>query len=158
LGNDAANNLSGLAGADTLNGGRGNDALSGGAGGDSYVFARGDGQDVVTDMDATGGATDTVQWLSGVAIDQLWFRHVGNNLEASIIGTSDKVTIQNWYLGTQYQVEQFKTADGKTLLDSKVQGLVAAMGQFVPPALGQTTLPESYQASLQAIVVSSWGG
>ena len=28
---------------------------------------------------------------------------VGNNLEVDIIGTSDKFTLTNWYLGNQYQ-------------------------------------------------------
>ena len=58
----------------------------------------------------------------------------------TVVETTDKVVIQNWYLGTQYHVEQFKTSDGKTLLDSKVQDLVAAMAGFSAPPPGQTTL------------------
>ena len=36
-------------------------------------------------------------------------------------------------------MEQFKTSNGKTLLDSQVQNLVSAMAAFAPPASGQTT-------------------
>lgn len=36
-----------------------------------------------------------MSWLlfSGVALDQVWFRHVGNNLKVSIIGTGDKLAL-----------------------------------------------------------------
>lgn len=37
-------------------------------------------------------------------------------LEASIIGTSDKLIFENWYLGNQYHIEQPKTADNRVLL------------------------------------------
>jgi len=53
-GNVASNNLSGGAGADTLAGGGGGDTLTGGVGADRFVFAKGDGQDVVTDFGAHG--------------------------------------------------------------------------------------------------------
>jgi len=47
-------------------------------------------------------------------------------------GTS---TLTNWYLGNQYHVEQFKTSDGKVLLDSAVQNLVQAMAAHYATAL-----------------------
>ena len=74
------------------------------------------------------------------------------------IGTiGDKAVLQNWYLGTQHHVEQFHTSDGRTLLDSKVQDLVSAMASFSVPAIGQTTLPPSYQSTLLPIIASDWG-
>lgn len=42
-------------GDDLLGGGGGRDRLTGGAGSDTFVFRSGDGRDVVTDFDATGG-------------------------------------------------------------------------------------------------------
>ncbi|MDP3845635.1 MAG: calcium-binding protein [Pseudomonas sp.] len=82
-------------------------------GGDSYLFGRGDGIDKVVENDATVGNNDLAWFGTDISQEQLWFRHTGNNLEVSIIGTSDKLVVQSWYLGSQYQVEQFKTADGK---------------------------------------------
>ena len=73
-----------------------------------------------------------------------------------MIGTTDKMTVSNWYLGSQYHVEAFQTADGKTLLDSQVQNLVQAMAAFAPPAAGQTTLPANYQASLEPQIAANW--
>ena len=74
----------------------------------------------------------------------------------SIIGTADRFTLSNWYLGNQYHVEQFKTSDGKTLLDSQVQNLVSAMAAFAPPAAGQTTLPANYATTLAPVLAANW--
>lgn len=149
--------LDGGAGADTLNSGAGNDTLVGGTGNDTYIMNRGYGIDTMVENDATAGNTDIAQFLAGVSADQIWFQHVGNNLEASIIGTTDKLVISDWYLGSEHQVEQFKTTDGaKTLLDSNVQNLVNAMASFAPPAAGQTTLPTNYQTSLAPVIAANW--
>ncbi|MDP1791902.1 MAG: cysteine peptidase family C39 domain-containing protein [Methylibium sp.] len=157
-GNTVANVLTGNSAANTLNGSSGADTLIGGAGNDSYVLGRGYGADTVQENDTTAGNTDVLQFLSGVSTEQIWLRKVSNNLEISIIGTSDKATLTNWYLGNQYHVEQFKTSDGKTLLDSQVQNLVSAMAGFTPPAAGQTTLPPSYQTALAPVIAANWNG
>jgi Ca2+-binding RTX toxin-like protein len=155
-GNTGNNTLTGNAGNDTLDGGAGTDSLVGGTGNDTYMLGRGYGADSVTENDSTAGNTDLARFLEGVATDQIWFRHVGNNLEASIIGTSDKLILNSWYSGTAYHVEQFKTADNHTLLDTQVENLVQAMAAFAPPAAGQTTLPPDYQAALQPVIAANW--
>jgi len=156
-GNSAANTLTGQEGNDTLIGGKGNDRLIGGLGNDLYLLGRGDGIDTVVENDATAGNTDIAQFLTGVAADQIWFKKATNNLEVSIIGTSDKLVIKDWYLGNAYHVEQFKTTDGaKTLTDSNVQNLVNAMASFAPPAAGQTTLPTNYQTDLAPVIAANW--
>jgi len=156
-GNASANTILGNSGANSLSGGRGKDTLQGGKGNDTYVTGRGYGVDTVIENDATAGINDVVQFLSGVAADQIWFQKVGNNLEASIIGTSDKMVAKDWYLGTAYHVEQFKTADDtRTLLDSNVENLVNAMASFAPPAAGQTSLPTNYQDALAGVIAANW--
>jgi Ca2+-binding RTX toxin-like protein len=157
VGNSGINSLSGLAGNDTLDGGAGADTLTGGTGNDTYKLGRGYGVDTVVDTDATVGNIDVAQFLTGVANDQLWFQHVANNLEVSIIGTTDKLVVKDWYLGSADHVEQFKTTDGaKTLLDTKVENLVSAMAAFAPPAAGQTTLPTNYQSTLAPVIAANW--
>ena len=155
-GNSAVNTLTGGAGNDTLDGAAGTDILVGGTGNDTYWLGRGYGADSATENDATAGNTDVARFDVTVSNDQLWFVKNGNNLEVSIIGTSDKLTLNNWYLGNQYHVEQFKTSNGKTLLDSQVQNLVGAMAAFSPPAAGQTTLPSSYATSLSTVIAANW--
>ncbi|WP_332307394.1 calcium-binding protein, partial [Variovorax sp. WDL1] len=148
--------LHGENGNDTLDGGTGNDALDGGAGNDTYVFGHGSGQDTVSDYDTTPGNTDAVAFASNLTADQLWFRRMGNNLEVSILGTDDKLTVNNWYSGSAHHVEQFRTSDSKVLLDSQVDVLVAAMAGFAPPAPGQTSLPPDYQAALNPVIAANW--
>lgn len=155
-GNAAGNMLSGGTGNDRLDGLGGADTLMGGTGNDTYILGRTYGLETVVENDATVGNTDIAQFMSGIATDQIWFRHLGNDLEVSIIGTGDKAMISNWYGGNQYHVEQFKTANGKTLLDSQVENLVNAMASFAPPAAGQTTLPPTYQTSLSTVIAANW--
>ncbi|HBU28883.1 MAG TPA: hypothetical protein DEB56_03775 [Thiobacillus sp.] len=156
-GNALDNSLNGSWSDDVLDGGGGADTLAGSGGNDTYVVGRDYGTDTVIENDTTAGNTDVAQFLAGVASDQIWFLQVGNNLEASIIGTSDKLVIQDWYLGSANHVEQFKTTDGaRTLLDSNVQNLVNAMASFAPPAAGQTTLPPNYQNMLADVIAANW--
>ena len=160
--------LFGGGGMDTLIGGAGNDFLSGGVGADTYVFSRGSGQDVIRDGDATYfdsnydgvlNAEDEVNDVlefTDVNSNQLWFSRSGQDLVVSVIGTSDKVTIEQWYDRDAYHVEQFKAADGKVLLDGDVNRLVSAMSSFAPPASGQTSLSSSYQNKLEPVLAATW--
>jgi YD repeat-containing protein len=165
IGNGAANRLRGLGGNDTLNGGAANDTLEGGTGddrlngglgADTYLFGRGDGQDTLVDVDATAGVQDVLRFGSGIAADQLWLRKVGSNLEVSVIGTTDKVTISGWYTDAAHHVEVMQLANGKQLLDSQVQNLVQAMASFAPPPAGQTSLSPSYHTSLDTVIAANW--
>ncbi|GLK91233.1 hypothetical protein GCM10017655_42970 [Pseudomonas turukhanskensis] len=155
-GNSGANSLTGAAGNDTLDGQGGADTLTGGVGNDTYLLGRGYGSDTVVESDSTAGNTDVALFATGIATDQLWFTKATNNLEVTIIGTSDKLVIKDWYVGNGNHVEQFKTSDGKTLLDSQVQNLVNAMASFAPPAPGQTSLPSNYHASLDTVIAANW--
>lgn len=155
-GNTLNNTLTGNAAANALAGGAGNDTLAGGAGNDIYVLNRGDGSDTVQENDATTGNRDTAQFGSGITASQLWFRKVSNNLEVSIIGTADKITVQDWYLGSQYHVEQIKSGDGKLLQDTQVDKLVQAMAGFTPPAMGQTSLTAAQQTALAPLLAANW--
>lgn len=124
----------------------------GGAGNDSYLIGHGGGADLVAD----NSGSDKITFGSTISTDQLWFRHVNSNLEVSVIGTNDKVTIQNWYNGAANHVERFETAQGLALLDTQVENLVTAMAAFAPPAAGQTTLPQSYQDTLSPVIAANW--
>ena len=155
-GNNLANQLLAYAGNDTLSGGLGNDGLQGGVGNDTYLFQRGAGADTLTEADATAGNSDLLWFDTNVTSNQLWFQHTGNNLVVSVIGTSDKVTLSNWYTGSANQVETIKASDGKTLSNAKVDALVSAMSVFAIPAVGTTTLPTSYQTSLNPVLAANW--
>ncbi len=133
-GNSAANTLTGGAGNDTLDGGAGADTLVGGTGADSYVFGRGWGLDTVQENDSTASVVDKLLFGAGIVQGDTSFAHVGNNLEVSILGTADKLVVQNWYLGSQYQVEQFKYVDGTVISNTQVATMASAMAAFAAPA------------------------
>ncbi|WP_193601290.1 MULTISPECIES: calcium-binding protein [Pseudomonas syringae group] len=98
--------LDGGMGLDTLDGGAGNDMLYGGSGNDTYLFQRGGGQDVIYDRDWTAGNIDTIKLASGIVSTDIKFSRAGNNLELAIIGTSDKITVRDWFYSADSQVEQ----------------------------------------------------
>ncbi|MET1079124.1 MAG: calcium-binding protein, partial [Pseudomonas sp.] len=156
LGGEGNDSLRGDAGNDTLDGGAGKDSLNGGDGSDTYLFGKGSGQDVISNNDAGIGIKDTLQLAEGTLAQQLWLRKTGNSLEVSVIGTGDKVTINDWYSNNNYHLEQFKTADGKTLLDSQVQNLVNAMAAFGVPAGGEGNLTASQREQLNVVIAANW--
>lgn len=155
-GNAAANKLDGGAGNDTLDGGSGDDKLNGGLGADTYLFGLGGGRDTISDVDKTFGVLDVLHFGAGIAADQLWFRKVNSNLEVSVIGTADKVTVSGWYTAASHHVEVLELSNGQQLLDRQVQNLVQAMASFTPPAAGQTSLPPTYQSVLAPVVAANW--
>lgn len=129
-GNAAVNSLNGGAGSDTLDGAAGNDSLVGGTGADVYRFGSGYGIDTVSENDATAGTLDAVQLLGGITQASVRFGRSGNSLELLLAGSTDKMVFQNWYLGNQYHVEQFRFSDGAVLSDVQAQALVGAMAGF----------------------------
>ncbi|WP_422378906.1 putative Ig domain-containing protein [Roseibium sp.] len=96
-GNSGDNTLTGSSGDDQFNGGQGNDTLSGGEGVDTYIFARGDGANVIFDASASGNI------LKFVDIDTatLAYADVAGDTEGVTdrqitFGDGDTVLIKNW--------------------------------------------------------------
>ncbi len=66
FGRGGEDNINGYDGDDTLTGGTGNDFLWGGDGDDLFLFATGDGVDVITSFEAGAGSNDVID-LQGLA-------------------------------------------------------------------------------------------
>jgi Ca2+-binding RTX toxin-like protein len=156
LGGSGNDVLNGSTGFDTLVGGIGNDMLNGGVQNDTYLFGRSQGIDFIIDNDTTIGNKDSVVLDANVTSDQLWFTQSATNLDVQIIGTNDHFVILNWFSGSQYQVEELHSGDGKTLTDANVQNLVTAMASMTPPPFGQTTLTATEHAALDPVITASW--
>jgi Haemolysin-type calcium binding protein related domain len=85
----------------------------------------------------------------------MWFRQSGNDLLIDVIGTGAQMTVTDWYLGSDYQVEEIKTAGGADTLDhTAVQNLVSAMSSLTMP--GTTTLSPEYHAELDTVIAANW--
>jgi Ca2+-binding RTX toxin-like protein len=143
IGDKGNNYLTGGAGNDTLTGGGGSDNLIGGTGNDTYQFNLGSGKTIIVENDTTVGNTDVVQFGTGITQSQLVFKRVGNDLVVSITGATDVLTVQGWYLGTANQVEQFKTADGLTILAAGIPARLTTTTAIAPA----TTLAASASAT-----------
>jgi Ca2+-binding RTX toxin-like protein len=103
--------LNGNNGSDTLIGGTGDDIMRGGAGNDTYIFNLGDGQDTISENDATAGNLDTIRFGAGIAAGDLTFTRSGKDLVLGINGSSDQVRILNWGSGDSYRIERLEFAD-----------------------------------------------
>lgn len=104
---------------DVLNGGKGNDVLQGGAGGDIYVFAKGDGDDVVNDFNASSvlpskAGLDFIQFTGDVTADDLVLSRAGesDNLLIELKNkdgglTGDSILVQDQFGGMRLNLGAF---------------------------------------------------
>lgn len=121
MGNDQ---LYGGSGNDSLEGGSGNDFLNGDTGNNIYLFGKGDGQDQIKTYDATAGKLNTLQFKSGVLPSEILLKQSSDSnwggnqaLELAILGTNDKVTISDFFMGDDptnpyNALQQVKFSDG----------------------------------------------
>jgi Ca2+-binding RTX toxin-like protein len=113
LGNDS---LAGDAGDDTLDGGAGADTLNGGSGNNTYRFGRGDGADVIEAYDSTPTKRNVLELKAGVAQADLRGVRVGYDLVLSIAGTTDSVTLRNYFDSTSWRpVQEVRLSTGTVL-------------------------------------------
>ncbi len=153
-GNIAANSLSGSSGNDTLCGGAGDDTLDGGSGSDTYIFGAGAEGDIINNNDSGTSNLDTASYTDATRQD-LWFSHNGNNLVVTVAGTTDQVTVNNWYSGTSYQLDQF-TSGGYVLSNAMVEQLVIAMAGYAVPYGAGNTIPQEVQDALAPVIAVTW--
>jgi hypothetical protein len=96
-------------------------------------FNRGDGQDIVLEWDPTPGNIDRLLFDSTInPLDLVLSRQV-NDLRVAVNGTTDQVTIMNWWHesgSTAGQVEELQAGNGLKLLNTQVEQLIGAMAAF----------------------------
>ncbi|RDE18038.1 hypothetical protein DV711_18105 [Motiliproteus coralliicola] len=136
-------------------GGEGNDRLEGYASSDTYVFNRGDGQDVINDHNGGYSATDVIEFGGGISSEELWLTRDANDLVIDTIGNSDQIRIENWYSSSSYQIERIETADS-VLTNNLVDQLVNAMAEFDVPAGDGAVVPQEAKDQLAPVIASSW--
>lgn len=82
-----------------------------------YLFGKGDGSDTIYEHDTTAANTDTLKFKTGVAPSEILLGQVGNNLLLKIAGTTDSVTITNYFQGDTtagWTVEEIRFIDSPT--------------------------------------------
>ncbi|MFM2346989.1 MAG: hypothetical protein RL654_1742 [Pseudomonadota bacterium] len=108
---DSADTLLGGAGNDTLvgnglgtvmRGGTGNDLISARTGAATILFDRGDGQDTIGARPDTALFANTLQFGTGIAKSDIDVRVSGSDLVLSLRGTTDAVTLQQFYTASPF--------------------------------------------------------
>ncbi|MGH8470229.1 MAG: calcium-binding protein [Gammaproteobacteria bacterium] len=99
------------------------------SGNDTYVFGAGAGQDTISDYGSATGNVDTVKIVGKLPSDVTLYRGLNasnspsNDLVLKLNGTSDQLTIQNYYSATQYKVERVVFDDGTEWTLSQMEDL-----------------------------------
>jgi hypothetical protein len=123
-----------------------------------YRFGPGGGKDTISDNDATAGNSDRVDIGSNSL--SLIFSRPGDtsNLRLALHGSSDTLTVQNWYNSASHQTEVFQAADGSTLLHTQVEQLIQAMATFSANHGGMSWAQaiEERPDDVQAILAAYW--
>ncbi|MES9991035.1 MAG: calcium-binding protein [Candidatus Thiodiazotropha sp.] len=136
IGGAGDDRLEGSNGADTLTGGRGNDQLVGGRGDDTYIFTAGDGQDYI---DNQGGGLDTLRF-EGIGFNQVasGLMRSGDNLILRVSGSSDQVTLQDYFKGGDHAVDRIVFTSGGELTSAQ---LFSVFGLTDPDPAGSPNYP-----------------
>ncbi|EJN19086.1 VCBS repeat-containing protein, partial [Pseudomonas sp. GM78] len=106
-GNALANSLTGNTGNNLLDGGAGDDALAGRRGSDTYRYGTNYGNDVIDNSGGVSTDVDTVQ-LVGLNSNNVRFVHTGNDLQMVVLANSQTLTLKNFYLGADYEIDQVR--------------------------------------------------
>ncbi len=96
---------------DTLYGGTGNDTLNGEFGSDTYLYASGDGDDVITDSSWSSSQNDRLVFTDLNAIDLSFGRNSDDDLVISIL-SGGSITVVDHFASSNTDMELFEFADG----------------------------------------------
>ncbi|MFW6284210.1 MAG: calcium-binding protein, partial [Desulfosalsimonas sp.] len=118
--------LMGGSGNDQLGGGTGNDTLLGGPGDDMYVYADGDGHDVI---DNTGGGNDGIFFSNGLTEDRLAFTREGQDLLILVDDGSDaSIRVENHFDGGDAAIGWVQPEDGYMIPTDQINQMITDGG------------------------------
>jgi Ca2+-binding RTX toxin-like protein len=131
IGVDGTNTLVGGAGSDRLFGGDGDDLfdagagddfIRGGAGSDTYLFGRGSGRDWVVNQSFDGA--DTIRLAADIAPRDVAVARDGNNLLLRLQGSTDQLTVENYFRSALDEIAFVQFADGTSWDTERIKDLI----------------------------------
>lgn len=84
---------------------------------DTYVFAKGHGQDTVSDYGYLDIHIDTLLFEDAL-LENAVFSRDGNHLLIQAYGGEDKVSVENYFSGGAYRYNQFSFEDATVKIDA----------------------------------------
>ncbi|UWU23038.1 hypothetical protein N2601_08860 [Rhizobium sp. CB3060] len=144
---DGGDTVDAGSGDDLIDGGLGNDDLKGGVGSDTYLYASGDGSDVIDDdvsfLDA--GNVDVLK-LTNLSRSDVALSRDGDNLKVTINSTGAVITIDNQFLNPDagFGIETITFADGASINRANILASVSddsnSGGQIITGTSGDDDL------------------
>jgi Ca2+-binding RTX toxin-like protein len=138
----------GLGGNDALFGNRGDDFLAGGEGSDIYLFAPGDGADVVDNHDEDG-SFDEISFSEAASADATLTRR-GDDLVISVASGGNQVSLRDWYADTSRKIDLvYFGADSESWDAAMLEALAPEGGDTGGNAAPEVANPMSDQIALE---------
>lgn len=109
----------------------------------------------VNDIEFSSASGDLV-FGKDINPDHLWFQHKGQDLQISVIGSKQEVTLHNWYASTPERPRDIMAGDRHRLMSNNVEHLVQAMAAFAPAAPATMTFGAAEQQVLQPVLAANW--
>ena len=94
VGDARANTINALGGDDTIIGNGGDDQLYGGDGSDTYVYAIGDGNDTIIDLNEYDSGTNRIEFTDLLASDVEFVFDGSDDLTITILGTGETIVVR----------------------------------------------------------------
>ncbi|MBY3187894.1 calcium-binding protein, partial [Rhizobium laguerreae] len=142
---DGNDTINAAGGNDVVRGGRGNDSLEGSGGSDTFEYARGDGNDTITDSVSTDAA-DTLRFTDLNASDLVFVR---NGVDLSILvqgglGDGASIVLKDVFGSFNYGVDTIAFSDG----DVWDRSTFAAHVDYVGGTAGNDAITGSSEADV----------
>lgn len=161
VGSDNNDSVTATSSDNRIQGYLGNDTLTGLSGNDDYIFRLGDGQDTI--IDSSG--TDSIKFENGIAASDLMFikgQSNPNDLEIIVKDTSDKITVQDWFVSADNQIESVEFFDGTSMdlaeIESNILEALPINGTTGNDTLAGTLLNEEIHGLDGNDVIYAGGG
>jgi Ca2+-binding RTX toxin-like protein len=97
----------------------------------TYRFERGDGKTTIMNGMEGNSAANTLEFAD-IRANDLWLRRQGNDLRVDVRGSSQSVTLDDWFAAAHHELAVIRTADGGVLENGEVGALVQAMAGSSP--------------------------
>jgi len=117
-----------------------NDYILDRKGNDTYLFASGDGQDVVKDI----SGNDSVIFLDKTP-EKIEFVKAGSNLYMQFSDSTDYIKFQSWFYGDENQIEQVIFKNGVYLTNNDVNNIVQNISSY---SSGELSINDLLHSSL----------
>lgn len=109
----------------------------------------------VNDVEFSGSMGHLV-FGSDINPNLLWFQHQEQDLQISVTGSNQQVTLHNWYASSSERPWDIMAGDHSMISYRNVENLVQAMAAFAPPASISSMQADAELQRLQPMLASNW--